>query len=198
MQINDDAREIILFMSILDEAMAAAGLEDVELMCCDSAGWDAQKMFMAPIVDSASAQYLDVITGHSYTSQPGAPVDTTDLPKWNTEAGPGISFITSWYDSGAQKRGMSGLPKPSPSLNCRLISSGKVFSSRICSRRCILSMPWMAWHRLLRESLGVCHVVETYSSWGSTRCCQWGCWICNPRRGGERRRVNCCRPDEQC
>lgn len=58
-------------------------------------------MFTAAIVDSDSAQYLDVIAGHSYASQPGTSIDTTDLPKWNTEAGPDIPFIITWYDSGA-------------------------------------------------------------------------------------------------
>lgn len=107
MQISDDAREAISFIPILENALTNAGLDGVKMMCCDAAGWDAQKIFTAAIMDSDAGQYLDFITGHSYTSQPGAPVNSTDLPKWNTEAGPDIPFITTWYESGEQNEGFT-------------------------------------------------------------------------------------------
>ena len=127
MQISDDAPEAISFMSILNDTMVAAGLDGVEMMCCDAAGWDAQKMSTAAIMDSDAAQYLDVITEHSYTSQTGDYVDTTDLPKWNTEAGPNIPFITTWHDSGAQNEGFTWAVEIAEAVNESELLSAYLF-----------------------------------------------------------------------
>lgn len=117
MQISDNAQEAISFVPILDAAISNAGLDNLQVICCDAAGWDSQVDYMQALVDAGSTEHLDVITGHSYISELSEPLDATSLPKWNTEAGALSSeFTTTWYESGADNEGFTWAQKLSEAI----------------------------------------------------------------------------------
>ncbi|KAF3918192.1 hypothetical protein ABW20_dc0105372 [Dactylellina cionopaga] len=107
MQISTNAQEAISFIPTLYNTVKSSGL-NVKLTCCDAVGWSTQRTYTTALVNGGSTQYLDVITAHSYSADATSPITTTNLPKWNTEGGPGsIPFTTAWYSSGTQSEGFT-------------------------------------------------------------------------------------------
>ncbi|EGX45083.1 hypothetical protein AOL_s00173g184 [Orbilia oligospora ATCC 24927] len=107
MQISSNAQEAISFIPTLYNAVKAAGL-NTKITCCDAMGWSMQRTYTTALVNAGSTQYLGMIAGHSYSSELTSPITNTNLPKWNTEAGPGsIQFTPTWYASGTQAEGFT-------------------------------------------------------------------------------------------
>ncbi|WP_052422956.1 glycoside hydrolase family 30 protein [Nonomuraea candida] len=72
---------------------------DVNLVCCESLGWDEAKAYTAAVAaDAGARRWVKVHSGHGY----GTPVDTplpTKLPTWMSEWNPnGHVWNESWYD----------------------------------------------------------------------------------------------------
>jgi O-glycosyl hydrolase len=106
MQISSNAAEAVSFIPTLYKTVQAANL-NVTLTCCDAEGWNSQKTFTAGLVSGGMEQYLGVITGHAYTSDPTSPINTK-LPTWLTEAGPdSAGFKTTWSSSGGASEGIT-------------------------------------------------------------------------------------------
>ncbi|KAK8091184.1 cellulosome enzyme [Apiospora phragmitis] len=110
MQISSNAQEAISFIPTLYKTAQAAGV-DVSLICCDAMGWQMQSTYTTALANAGSTQYLGVITSHSYTADARSPLGQTDLPTWNTEAGPGSgsgnTFVSTWYSRGANEEGFT-------------------------------------------------------------------------------------------
>ncbi|KAK8051025.1 cellulosome enzyme [Apiospora rasikravindrae] len=110
MQISSNAQEAISFIPTLHKTAEAAGV-NVSLTCCDAMGWQTQSTYTTALVNAKSTQYLGVITGHSYSADARSPLGQTDLPKWNTEGGPGDgsgnAFVSTWYGRGANEEGFT-------------------------------------------------------------------------------------------
>ncbi|KAF3935406.1 hypothetical protein ABW20_dc0103194 [Dactylellina cionopaga] len=107
MQISSNAQEAIQFLPILYNTVQSAGLS-LKLTCCDAVGWPTQRTYTTALVNAGATQYLGTITGHAYSGDLTSPITNTNLPKWNTEAGPlSDRFITTWYSSGAAAEGFT-------------------------------------------------------------------------------------------
>jgi O-glycosyl hydrolase len=106
MQISSNAAEAVNFIPILYNTVKSAGLS-THIVCCDAVGWGTTANYVPNLVNGGSTQYLSVITSHSYSQQPTTALTQTTLPKWNTEAGPGGAFVTTWYSNGAEIEGLT-------------------------------------------------------------------------------------------
>lgn len=106
MQISTNAIEAIDFIPVLYDTIQEAGV-DVKIACCDALGWNTQSTYTTTFVDAGTIDYLGVITSHAYSYDAKTPLNQTDLPKWNTEAGPSSAFTTTWYSSGADNEGFT-------------------------------------------------------------------------------------------
>ncbi|KAI1842582.1 hypothetical protein JX265_012574 [Neoarthrinium moseri] len=106
MQISSDAHEAIEFIPVLYNAVKSAGLS-TKIVCCDFLGWGNAATYTSKLVSGGSTQYLGIISSHAYSGDATTPITSTNLPKWNTEAGPGSAFTTTWYGSGADNEGFT-------------------------------------------------------------------------------------------
>lgn len=106
MQISSDGQDAIDFIPVLYDTVEDAGL-NVSIACCDALGWNTQSTYTTEFVDAGTTDYLGVITSHAYSYDATTPLNQTDLPKWNTEAGPSSAFTTTWYSSGADNEGFT-------------------------------------------------------------------------------------------
>jgi O-glycosyl hydrolase len=106
MQISTNGQEAIDFIPVLYDTVQEAGV-DVAIACCDALGWNDQSTFTTAFVNAGVIDDLGVITSHSYSYDAKTPLNQTDLPKWNTEAGPSSAFTTTWYSSGADNEGFT-------------------------------------------------------------------------------------------
>ncbi|KAH6658911.1 glycoside hydrolase family 5 protein [Truncatella angustata] len=106
MQINSNASDAIEFIPVLYQTAQDAGV-DIEIACCDSLGWNTASTYTNAFLNAGTTEYLGVITSHAYSYDAKIPINQTDLPKWNTEAGPSSAFVTTWYSSGADNEGFT-------------------------------------------------------------------------------------------
>ncbi|KAI4602348.1 hypothetical protein KJ359_009589 [Pestalotiopsis sp. 9143b] len=110
MQISSDGQDAIDFIPVLYNTVEDAGL-NISIACCDALGWNTQSTYTTAFVDAGTTDYLGVITSHAYSYDATTPLNQTDLPKWNTEAGPSSAFTTTWYSSGADNEGFTWASK---------------------------------------------------------------------------------------
>ncbi|PVH71378.1 carbohydrate-binding module family 1 protein [Cadophora sp. DSE1049] len=112
MQISSNAQEAISFIPTLYNTLKSNGLSSVQIACCDAVGWGTQQTYTTALVNAGSTQYLGVITSHSYSKDP-IYINSTPLPKWNTEAGTGSSYrlVITWFSSGALNEGFTWAKK---------------------------------------------------------------------------------------
>lgn len=91
-----DDPQVVDFVNVLGPAVAGSGL-DLNLVCCDAAGWDRQAGYSAAIeVDPQAAQWVDVHSGHSYVSRARGPLPT-GRPTWMSEyALPSGTWVEAW------------------------------------------------------------------------------------------------------
>ncbi|KAK9420156.1 putative Glycoside hydrolase family 5 protein [Seiridium unicorne] len=106
MQISTNGQEAIDFIPILYDTVQEAGA-NIVIACCDALGWNTQSTYTTAFVNAGVIDGLGVITSHGYSYDAKTPVNQTDLPKWNTEAGPSSAFVTTWYSSSADNEGFT-------------------------------------------------------------------------------------------
>jgi glucosylceramidase len=91
-----DHEQALDFVNVIGPTIASSGL-DLNLVCCDAAGWNQQAGYTGAIeADPPAAQWVDVHSGHSYVSPARAPLPT-DRPVWMSEyALPSGTWIEAW------------------------------------------------------------------------------------------------------
>ncbi|KAA9380940.1 hypothetical protein F5972_07610 [Microbispora cellulosiformans] len=96
--------EAARFVKVLGPVARAAG---VNMVCCDSFGWDQAKTYTQAIeADPEAARWVRVHSGHSYASPPTSPLPT-DRNTWMSEWGPGGSTWDEKWDDGSGQDGMT-------------------------------------------------------------------------------------------
>ncbi len=94
-QIND-------FVQVMGPTIDESGL-DMNLVCCDSFGWNEQSGYTEAIEsDPEASQWVDIHAGHSYASASTHPLPT-DATVWMSEYAPSASgtFNPAWDAGGA-------------------------------------------------------------------------------------------------
>jgi len=86
------------FIKVLRPTLDRANLTSVKINCCDTEGWAAMNGFLGSMRGVESL--LGVVTGHSYTSAPTAPLSTR-LTTWQTEAADNNGAWTGAWSGGA-------------------------------------------------------------------------------------------------
>jgi O-glycosyl hydrolase len=102
---QSNAQQAADFIKVLYPTLQAANLTDVKIACCDAEGWNSQSGMLGTLksVDS----YLGIITAHSYTSQPGSPMNTQHNV-WQTEAADlNGAWTAAWFSGGGAGEGMT-------------------------------------------------------------------------------------------
>jgi O-glycosyl hydrolase len=101
-----DERQIVDFVKVLGPTIAASG-RDVNLVCCDAAGWNQQVAYTRAIeADPEAARWVGVHSGHSYVSKARVPLPT-DRPVWMSEwAVSGGTWNEAW-DAGGSTSGLA-------------------------------------------------------------------------------------------
>ncbi|KAF2018556.1 glycoside hydrolase family 30 protein [Aaosphaeria arxii CBS 175.79] len=91
-------------IKVLRPALDKANYTQVKINCCDAEGWSSQNAMMGQL--RSVENQLGVITAHSYTSQPGSPINTK-LNVWQTEnadlQGP---WTAAWYSNNGAGEGL--------------------------------------------------------------------------------------------
>ncbi|MEU7911212.1 glycoside hydrolase family 30 protein [Microbispora bryophytorum] len=92
------------FVKVLGPVASAA---HVNLVCCDSFGWDQAKAYTEAIeADPEARRWVKVHSGHSYASPPTSPLPT-DRNTWMSEWGPGGNTWDESWDDGSGQDGMT-------------------------------------------------------------------------------------------
>jgi O-glycosyl hydrolase len=102
-----DHAQAIDFIKVIGPTIAASGL-DLNLVCCDSFGYDHQAGYTAAIeADPEASRWVDIHTGHSYASRARNPLPT-DKPAWMSEFAlqSAATFNQAW-DNGANNDGIT-------------------------------------------------------------------------------------------
>ncbi|KAI8941314.1 GH30 xylanase [Plenodomus lindquistii] len=92
------------FIKTLRLTLDRANLTNVKIACCDAEGWSGQQGMMSGL--SSVGSLLGTITAHSYTSQPGSPINTPHQV-WQTEnADLQGAWATAFYANGGAGEGL--------------------------------------------------------------------------------------------
>jgi O-glycosyl hydrolase len=91
-----DGEQAVDFINVIGPTIAASN-PDLNLVCCDAAGWNEQAGYTEAIeADPQTAQWVDVHTGHSYVSRARGPLPT-EAPAWMSEyALPSGTWVEAW------------------------------------------------------------------------------------------------------
>ncbi|KAF1840742.1 glycoside hydrolase family 30 protein [Cucurbitaria berberidis CBS 394.84] len=93
------------FVKVLRPTIDKANYTNVKVTCCDTEGWSSQQGMMSAL--SGVSSMLGTITAHSYTSQPGSPINTPHRV-WQTEnadlQGP---WATAFYSNNGAGEGLN-------------------------------------------------------------------------------------------
>jgi glucosylceramidase len=91
-----DHQQALDFINVLGPTIEDSEL-DVNLVCCDLAGWNQQAGYTEAIeADPQASQWVDVHSGHSYVSPARAPLPT-GRPAWMSEyALPSGTWVEAW------------------------------------------------------------------------------------------------------
>jgi glucuronoarabinoxylan endo-1,4-beta-xylanase len=96
---QSDGAQAADFLKVLGPTLARSGLP-TKIACCDAAGWQQQAERLAAIeADPAAYHWLDLVTGHGYSSPPSAPL-ATDRPVWQSEWADFGTWDPSWDGGG--------------------------------------------------------------------------------------------------
>lgn len=91
----------------LAPAVKEAGL-DVQVTCCDWAGWEAGRRTLREIQETGGEQYLDVVSGHGYGEPLSSPYNTS-LEVWQGEWAELASYFDQpWYSVAGDPKGTYG------------------------------------------------------------------------------------------
>jgi glucosylceramidase len=91
--------QAIDFINLLGPTIAATN-PDLNLVCCDLAGWNQQVPYSQAIeADPQASSWVDIHSGHSYVSPARSPLPT-GAPAWMSEwALPGGTWVEAWDGS---------------------------------------------------------------------------------------------------
>jgi O-glycosyl hydrolase len=92
------------FIKVLHPALAAAGLSNVGINCCDMVGWSDQVTATAQLISAGVEGMISRITSHGYSNNPTSPIKTT-RPTWMTEKETTDAWNGNWYSSGSESDG---------------------------------------------------------------------------------------------
>ncbi|KAF5871619.1 putative glycoside hydrolase family 45 protein [Botrytis fragariae] len=92
------------FIKVLHPALAAAGLSEVGINCCDMVGWEDQVTATAQLVAAGVEDMIARITSHGYSSDPTSPIKTS-RPTWMTEKETTDAWNANWYSTGSSSDG---------------------------------------------------------------------------------------------
>ncbi|CAI6340724.1 unnamed protein product [Periconia digitata] len=103
---RSSGRQAADFIAILRPTLDRANYSNVKITCCDSEGWNQQAGMMGDLKGVEANGALGTVTAHSYTSQPGSPINSK-LPVWQTEnadlQGP---WTAAWYSNNGAGEGL--------------------------------------------------------------------------------------------
>ncbi|KAF2704580.1 glycoside hydrolase family 30 protein [Pleomassaria siparia CBS 279.74] len=92
------------FIKVLRPTLDNSNMTGVRIACCDAEGWSSQSGMMASLA-SVDAM-LGTVTAHSYTSQPGSPMNSKH-PVWQTEnADLQGAWTAAWYTNNGAGEGL--------------------------------------------------------------------------------------------
>ncbi|KAI4597705.1 hypothetical protein KJ359_003980 [Pestalotiopsis sp. 9143b] len=95
-------------LKVLAPTMEDAGLGDVQITCCDWAGWENGREILAQMQESGGEELTGVISSHGYGQPLGDPFDT-DKEVWQTEWAELSSYFDQpWYSVEGDTRGTYG------------------------------------------------------------------------------------------
>lgn len=104
MRFNDT--QITDFVKIIGPAIAASGL-DMNLVCCDAAGWNRQVQYTNAIeADPEAEQWIDIHSGHSYVTSARSPLPTEDTT-WMSEYALSSNAWNEAWDAGGSNSGLA-------------------------------------------------------------------------------------------
>jgi glucosylceramidase len=91
-----DGAQAVDFINVLGPTIADLN-PDLNLVCCDAAGWNEQAGYTEAIeADPQASQWVDIHTGHSYVSRARGLLPT-DAPVWMSEyALPSGTWVEAW------------------------------------------------------------------------------------------------------
>jgi len=92
------------FIKVLHPALAAAGLSNVGINCCDMVGWNDQVTATAQLISAGVESKISRITSHGYSSDPTSPIKTS-RPTWMTEKETTDAWNGNWFSTGAVSDG---------------------------------------------------------------------------------------------
>ncbi|KAH7110851.1 putative endo-exoxylanase [Dendryphion nanum] len=103
---RSNGRQAADFIGILRPTLDKANYTQIKIACCDAEGWSSQGAMMGELRGVENSGALGTVTAHSYTSQPGSPLNSK-LPVWQTEnadlQGP---WTASWYSNNGAGEGL--------------------------------------------------------------------------------------------
>lgn len=103
-----DGRQTTDMLEKLTPTVRAAGLADLQITCCDWAGWEKGRETLAEIQATGGEKYLDVVSGHGYGEPLGEPYDTSK-EVWQGEWAELSSYFDQpWYSVEGDTRGTYG------------------------------------------------------------------------------------------
>lgn len=95
-------------LEVLTPTARAAGLNDLQITCCDWAGWEKGREILAGIQATGGEQYLDVVSGHGYGEPLGEPYNTSK-EVWQGEWAELSSYFDQpWYSVEGDPKGTYG------------------------------------------------------------------------------------------
>lgn len=105
---DTNGRQATDLLEKLTPAVRAAGLADLQVTCCDWAGWEEGRATLAEIQAAGGEQYLDVVSGHGYGQPLAAPYDTRK-EVWQGEWAELSSYFDQpWYSAEGDPKGTYG------------------------------------------------------------------------------------------
>jgi glucosylceramidase len=98
--------QITDFVKIMGPAIEESGL-DMNLVCCDSAGWNRQIQYTEAIeADPEADQWIDIHSGHSYVTSARSPLPTEDTT-WMSEYALSSNAWNEAWDAGGSNSGLA-------------------------------------------------------------------------------------------
>ncbi|TDC80335.1 glycoside hydrolase [Streptomyces hainanensis] len=93
--------------AVLGRTVAESEFADLNVACCDAAGWAEQRAYTEAIeAHPEASELVDVHTGHPYRNPATSPLPT-DKPVWMSEWNPNGDAWTEGWDDGTGYDGMS-------------------------------------------------------------------------------------------
>jgi hypothetical protein len=103
---NSDGQQAADFIKVLYPTLKRAGLT-TQIACCDGSGWEQNRERLTGIQAAGAEDLLGIVTAHGYSSQPGAPFNTSKHV-WETEWSTFDPLNYNWWYTGSQSEVLPG------------------------------------------------------------------------------------------